>query len=138
MRKAAFCLTADAVAIIGCAKSPESIAPAYVSHVTYQSWTCQQLNEEGMRLGQALAEASTQQRNARTNDTIGVIFIGLPVSSLSGDNIAPQMASLKGQIGAVQTSANLRNCGFQIAMPQQPPPPAALKPKADSTGFAPY
>jgi hypothetical protein len=106
-----------AVALAGCAKSPESIAPAYVSSVNFQSWSCSQLAEEGRRLNQALAEASTQQRNARTNDTIGVIFIGVPVSSLSGDNIAPQIANLKGQIVAVQQAGNLRNCGLVAALP---------------------
>jgi hypothetical protein len=104
-------------AIAGCAKSPESIAPAYVSAVNFQSWSCSQLAEEARRLNQALAEASTQQRNARTNDTIGVIFIGVPVSSLSGDNIAPQIANLKGQIVAVQQAGNLRNCGLVAELP---------------------
>ena len=98
----------------GCAKSPESIAPAYVSTVNFQSWSCNQLAEEGRRLSQALAEASTQQRNARTNDTIGVIFLGLPVSSLSGDNIAPQIANLKGQMVAVQQAGSSKNCGFRV------------------------
>jgi hypothetical protein len=94
----------------GCAKSPESIAPAYVSTVNFQSWSCNQLAEEGRRLSQALAEA----RNARTNDTIGVIFLGLPVSSLSGDNIAPQIANLKGQMVAVQQAGSSKNCGFRV------------------------
>jgi hypothetical protein len=110
-------LIGAAVAIAGCAKSPESIAPAYVSTVNFQSWSCSQLAEEARRLNQALAEASTQQRNARTNDTIGVIFIGVPVSSLSGDNIAPQIANLKGQIVAVQQAGNLRNCGLVAELP---------------------
>jgi hypothetical protein len=104
-----------------CAKSPESIAPAYVSHVSYQSWTCQQLQEEGARLQHALVIASEQQRNARTNDTVGVIFLGLPVSSLSGDNIAPQVANPQRPAQAVQTASNLRNCGFTVAMPATPP-----------------
>lgn len=124
--------------LVACAKAPESIAPAYVSQVSYQSWTCTQLQEEGSRLSNALVEASTQQRNARTNDTLGIIFIGLPVSSLSGDNIAPQVANLKGQIIAVQTAGNLKNCGFQIAMQQEAPKETVPAPKADQTGFAPY
>jgi hypothetical protein len=107
-----FCLVA-ALATAGCAKSPESIAPAYISTVNYQSWSCNQLAEEGRRLTQALAEASTQQRNARTNDTIGIILIGIPVSSLSGDNIAPQIANLKGQVVAVQQAGNFKNCGLR-------------------------
>jgi hypothetical protein len=118
----AFCLAAT-LAVAGCAKSPESIAPAYVSTVNFHSWSCDQLAEEGIRLTQALAEASTQQRNARTNDTIGVILVGIPVSSLSGDNIAPQIASLKGQLVAVQQAANLKNCGLRIEPPKAVPPP---------------
>ena len=72
--------------IAACAKSPESIAPSYISDVGYQSWQCKQLAEEDQRLAGALATASTQQKNARTNDTVGVLLIGLPVSSMSGDN----------------------------------------------------
>ena len=92
-------LTVAAVALLGCAcaKSPESISPSYISDVGYQSWSCQQLGEEQQRLGQALAVASQQQEKARTNDTVGVILLGLPVSSLSGDNIAPEIARLKGE-----------------------------------------
>jgi len=81
-----------ALALCACAKSPESISPSYISDVGYQSWTCQQLAGEELRLRDALATASTQQEKARTNDTVGVIFLGLPVSSLSGDNIAPEIA----------------------------------------------
>ncbi len=114
MRKVALVLGV-ALVLAGCAKSPESIAPAYVSAVTYQNWSCAQLSDEGRRLDQALAEASTQQRNARTNDTIGVILLGLPVSSLSGDNIAPQIASLKGQMVAVQQAAGVKRCGISAA-----------------------
>jgi hypothetical protein len=97
-------------AFAACAKSPESIAPAYVSEVGYLNWTCTQLGEESVRLNQALASASTQQENARTNDTVGVILLGLPVSSLSGDNIAPEVARLKGEIEAVRKASNTKRC----------------------------
>jgi hypothetical protein len=63
-----------------------------------------------MRLSQALAQASTQQENARTNDTVGVILIGLPVSSLSGDNIAPEIARLKGETEAVRKVSIGKGC----------------------------
>ncbi len=96
--------------IAGCAKSPDSIAPAYVSHVTYQSWSCQQLGEEQARLSTALQTASSQQENARTNDITGVALLGLPVSSMSGDNIAPQIAALKGEIEATRKATILKKC----------------------------
>ncbi|PZQ13659.1 MAG: hypothetical protein DI565_14050 [Ancylobacter novellus] len=105
-----FVAAASALALSACAKSPESIAPAYVSEVSYQSYSCAQLGEESARLTAALANASTQQEKARANDTVGVILIGLPVSSLSGDNIAPEIARLKGEQEAIRKASFRKNC----------------------------
>ncbi|WP_439541113.1 hypothetical protein [Hyphomicrobium sp.] len=111
MHEFKLCLFAGtALLASACAKSPESIAPAYVSEVNYQHWSCGQLGEESGRLSQALAQASTQQENARTNDTVGIILIGLPVSSLSGDNIAPEIARLKGETEAVRKVSIGKGC----------------------------
>jgi hypothetical protein len=97
--------------VSACAKSPDSIAPAYISEVGYHNWSCAQLAEESARLSTALASASVQQENARTTDTVGVILIGLPVSSLSGDNIAPEIARLKGETEAVRKASMSKACG---------------------------
>jgi hypothetical protein len=110
MRNRIVAITAIALFCTGCAKSPESISPAYVSEVGYQSWSCNQLADESGRLSTALATASVQQENARTNDTVGVILIGLPVSSLSGDNIAPEIARLKGESEAVRKVLASKSC----------------------------
>lgn len=99
-----------ALGVSACAATPESIQPAYVSEVTYQNWSCQQLGEEQARLSSAYASAAAQQSKARSNDTVGVLFLGLPVSSMSGGNVAPQIANLKGQQEAVQKAATLKNC----------------------------
>lgn len=99
-----------ALLLAACAATPESIGPAYVSEVTYQSWSCTQLGEESGRLNAAYATASEQQNRARSNDTVGVIFLGLPVASLSGGNVAAQIASIKGQQDAVNRSMTLKNC----------------------------
>ncbi len=96
--------------LVGCAKSPESIAPAYISELNYRNWNCYQLADEGQRLSSALAQASIQQENARTNDTVGVILLGLPVSSLSGDNIAPEIARLKGEQEAIRKASISKVC----------------------------
>ncbi len=97
--------------LAGCAKKPEAIAPAYVSHMQYQAFTCSQLASEAARLDAALAQVSEAQRNARSGDVAGVILLGLPVSSMSGGNVADQVAAVKGQQVAVQQSMNLKNCG---------------------------
>jgi hypothetical protein len=64
------------------------------------------------RVNAAYAAASDQQHKARSNDTMGVIFLGLPVSSLSGQNVAGQVATLKGHQEAISRSATLRSCNI--------------------------
>jgi hypothetical protein len=104
--------------LCACAKAPESIAPAYVSDLPYRSYSCQTLGEEQARVSNALAVASAQQEKARSNDTVGVIFLGLPVSTLSGDNVAPEVARLKGEQDALQRAANLKACGTPREVPE--------------------
>ncbi len=108
------------IAVAACAKSPESISPSYISEMHYRGWTCDQLGQEEVRLIQALAVASQQQEKARSNDIVGVIFIGLPVSSLSGDNIAPEIGRLKGEHEAVSRALILKKC--RAAPPSSVPP----------------
>ena len=92
----------------GCATAPENIPPAYVSHMSYMQYSLEQLGQEEARLQAALATSSDAQRKARSNDTIGVIFLGLPVSSLSGSNQAANVARLKGELEAVQKAMTLK------------------------------
>ncbi|MCG6122059.1 MAG: hypothetical protein MEP57_05055 [Microvirga sp.] len=110
MKSFAIVFCAAGLALAACAKHPDSIAPSYVSEVGYQSWSCAQLGEETQRLSSALAAASTRQEQARSNDVMGVILIGLPVSSLSGDNIAPEIARLKGEQEAVRKARISKDC----------------------------
>lgn len=127
-------LAATLVAVVaGCAPSPDSIQAAYVSEVPFRSWTCEQLGEENLRLNQALATASAQQDKARTNDTVGVILIGMPLGSMSGQSIAPQIALYKGQIEAVRT-ASIRNSCPELTriLPNSIPPGPAAQPSIQS------
>jgi hypothetical protein len=102
------------VALLGlaaCAPTPESIQPAYVSAVPYQSWSCSQLGGEQGRLNYALATASNQQQTARQNDTAGVIFLKMPVGSMSGQAVTPEIARYKGEQRAVNDAMISNNCG---------------------------
>lgn len=106
----------------GCATAPENIAPAYVSYLPYMQYTTEQLGQEEGRLQAALSASSDAQRTARSNDTLGVILIGLPVSSLSGSNQASNVARLKGELEAVQKAIILK--GGHINSSPIPPAPA--------------
>ena len=106
---AALVILAIAVSLVGCATAPENIAPAYISEMTYMSYTREQLSQEQSRLVSALAATSEAQRRARSGDTVGIIFLGLPTSSLSGSNMASEVARLKGELQALQKAATMKN-----------------------------
>lgn len=96
--------------LTSCAQSPGSIQAAYVSPVTYSNWSCRQITEEQARLNGALAVASQQQEQARSNDTAAVIFFGLPLASMSGANVAPQIARYKGEQEATRLAGISQDC----------------------------
>ncbi len=100
------------ILMAGCATKPENISPAYVSELTYASLTCEQLRQEQDRLVNALSLAADAQRKARSGDTVGVIFLGLPVSSLSGSNVATEIARLKGELEAIRRAARTAGCSL--------------------------
>jgi len=108
--KSAFAAAIAVVSLGACAKAPESIAPSYVSEVPYQGYTCEQLGQERARLEQAYTTTAQAQNDARTGDAWGVFLIGMPTSSLSGGNVAAEVASVKGQMTAVDKTIIAKNC----------------------------
>ena len=114
-----------AILLGACAQSPEDIAPAYISEVQFTDWTCEQLAKEKGQLAMALTTASEQQQQARDNDIAGVILLGLPVASISGSNIAPQIARLKGERDAVERALSLNECADTEAAMSSPIPVAS-------------
>ena len=119
------------MAAAACAPTPESIAPAYVSELSFRTYTCEQLGEEQARLNQALATASAQQSTARTNDIMGLILIKLPIGSLSGQSVAPQISFYKGQLEAVHRASISNSCpGTTRIQPTQPIVSSGTQPPA--------
>jgi hypothetical protein len=111
-----YAIIAAGLTLSACAQKPEAIAPAYVSPMTYSSMNCEQMRSEAVRVDNALVRASAQQNEARQADTVGVILLGLPVSSLSGGNVADQIAHLKGQKDTLEQSQIAQNC-IRLARP---------------------
>lgn len=96
--------------VAACAQKPEDIQPAYISPNTYSNLSCSQLRAEATRVDNAYTRAAAAQKQARSNDTAGVILLGLPVSSLSGANQSAQIADLKGRQEVLAQTINQKNC----------------------------
>jgi len=113
-----------ALSVAGCASKAADVAPAYVSPLQYQTFTCTQLAAEAQRLSAAATAASGAQDSQATKDavatTAAVIIFWPAAFFVQGDKQnAAQLAQYKGQMEAVQQEAIQKNCGFQFL----PPPP---------------
>lgn len=97
----------------GCAADPRDIAPAYASPIAYQNLTCEQLTAEGHRLVAAEADASAKQSQVRTEDGVGLVLIGLPISSMTGKGVESEISRLKGEHQALYNVALAKGCAVQ-------------------------
>jgi hypothetical protein len=123
---------AIALLIGGCASKSADIAPSYVSPMTYQSFSCQQLTAEATRVSAAAAAASGQQDSQATKDavatTVGVIIFWPTLFLIGGDKQnAAQLAQLKGQMDAIEQTSIQKNCGIQFRPAPPPGAPAAYQ-----------
>jgi hypothetical protein len=105
-----------AAGLSACAAPPESIAQSDVSPISYNSLSCFDLADELERVDAALTQASQQQEQAQGSDAAGgVSGIGVPASTLSGANVAPQqLTSLEGQRQAIQLAMAQMQCRLTL------------------------
>ena len=94
-------IIAAALTLSACAKSPDSIAPVSMTGA-FNAVSCntasQMLNAERP----ILADLQQRQRNAVAGDAVGVFLIGIPVSSLTGNDRAGQIAAAMGKVTALE------------------------------------
>jgi hypothetical protein len=101
-------------ALGGCASSAADIAPAYVSPVAYQSYTCQQLALEAQSISTRAATLSGAQDKQRTNDglaTAAAVVIFWPAAFFVGGDkqTAAELSQMKGQMVAVEQASIAKN-----------------------------
>ncbi|MCO5158033.1 MAG: hypothetical protein M9945_15000 [Aquamicrobium sp.] len=117
--------------LAGCAKNPDAIAPISMPVNAYAGLSCDQLVVEHRRSAAALAAVSQQQKQAATGDAVGVFFIGVPVSSLSGGDKEGLVALHKGEIVAIEGAMRTQHCAApapEAAAPARTPASASAPP----------
>jgi hypothetical protein len=103
-------IVALGAALCGCASSAADIAPAYVSPVAYQSYTCQQLALEAQSISTRAATLSGAQDSQRTKDglaTAAAVVIFWPAAFFVGGDkqTAAELSQMKGQMVAVEQAS---------------------------------
>ncbi len=99
-----------ALAAAACATSPANVQPAYVSPTVYAGLSCAELQAEDARLAVALANVYRRQNRTRAADTWGVFLIGVPVGTVAGNNVAGQVAQVKGAQATLRQVMSSRAC----------------------------
>jgi hypothetical protein len=117
MRK--FGMVALAAALGGCASSSSEIAPAYVSPVAYQSYTCQQLALEAQSISTRAATLSGAQDSQRSKDglvTAAAIVVFWPAAFFVGGDkqTAAELSQMKGQMVAIEQASIAKKCAIQF------------------------
>lgn len=93
--------------LAACAQSPASIAPVSMGNA-YAGTSCRQAHADLVAERQQLAALESKQNGAVAGDAIGVFLIGVPVSSLTGGNVAGHIAASKGKVMALE--ARVASC----------------------------
>lgn len=94
-------LTATILSLAACAQSPSSIAPVSMGNA-FSTLNCQQAVNDLAAERQTLAALEGKQKGAVAGDAIGVLLIGVPMSSLTGGDVSGHIATSKGKILALE------------------------------------
>lgn len=103
-------VVATAVALAGCAQQPENIAAVEIGGDAYSTLNCRQLAAEELSISQNLENLSADQRRAAEGDAMGVFLLGIPVSSMSGNDREAEIAVARGQLQAIDRRQAERGC----------------------------
>lgn len=99
------------VLISSCASAPENIKALPHQDEVYSNHSCEEIEIEHLRIKDAVAEATGQQRAARKKDK--ALLILFPAALLLKDDdkeTAVQLAQLKGQLESIERVSASKGC----------------------------
>lgn len=113
-------LVTASMVLSGCATSSKDITGAYVSPLQYQSYDCDQLRSETLRIQSRVAELGGRLDQAASNDKaiagVGVILFWPALFALGGTKQQEaEYGRLKGEYDALQQAAIQKKCGMSSA-----------------------
>jgi len=109
-------LVCSLVFLSACATSPANIIGTNVSPQMYASWDCEQIQSEIFRLNSVNTNLTAQQSKIYKNDQamgwIGTFLLWPLYLFIKGDGtVAAELASVKGEMKALNQISNMKKCG---------------------------
>ena len=109
--------TAFAVtSLAGCAGGAGSVAPIAISSAQYSGLTCQEVQTQLQNARNMEAALTERQNRAQMMDAAGMLLTLLPVASILGENVAGELAQVKGERMALER-AEPEHCVDRAAAP---------------------
>lgn len=114
MKKIGVSIVLASFVLSGCATPPEQIQSDFVPVTQYSNLSCNQLNQEAIRVNRELSEATGRQQQAANNDAamtaVSLILFWPAVFFIDGNSNAPQLSRLKGEAEAISAAAQQKGC----------------------------
>lgn len=105
-----FQIVTVAALVAACAKAPEQISAVEIGDDAYRHYSCSQLRNEKLKIEQDLANLSAKQKAAASGDAWGVFLLGLPLSSMSGNDQEALIAVAKGKTQSLEREMVRKGC----------------------------
>ena len=111
------CALLVAAAATGCASNSDKIAASYVSPVSYESWTCRQLQDEAQRVSSRAAQLAGLQDQRAGSDAVAtgvaVVFVWPAAFLAKGEGASTAgLGRLKGEMDAFEQASIRKDCGI--------------------------
>lgn len=105
----------------GCATNPDKLGSTYVSPVEYNSYNCDQILAEKMRVERRVTELTGKQAKASKNDKVamgvGLVLFWPALFFLAGGDHAEELKRLKGEYEALDIAWIDKECAKKVAAP---------------------
>lgn len=121
-----------AIALSGCAQSPDKIEASYVSPNQFKGRSCNQLMGERNEIASRVNTLNKEQQKAATNDAVAtgvalVIFWPAALALAASKDNATALSAAKGNYDAITTQMRTQGCKLPPEPVQAEPEPAEKK-----------
>lgn len=118
-------ICASTLLLGACATAPDKIEAAYVSPITYENFTCEQISQEAARVSDRAAQALGVQKKKAQGDAVkvgvGLVLFWPALLFVDGDGATEtEVARLKGQMETLEQVSIQKQCGIQFQRPEAP------------------
>jgi len=106
--------------ITGCSTKAKNVSASYVSPLPYQSYNCNQVGQEMLRVNRRVLEVAGQQDDAAGKDAValgvGLVLFWPALFFMIGGDKKEELGRLKGEYEALESMAVSKECDMSQEM----------------------